>query len=555
VERKKVEVVKKLTGLLRPFRGKIVTILLCLICTAFLNLLIPLCTESLMDRGFLNNNFHVVVNVSLILLTIQFINILLGTIKEKIRISIEKDIISNLSEQAYQHLLKLKINYFDNKNSAEILQNTLTDTMKIGSIASPQLFLAVTQILNFIGGIIGLLLISWKLSFLVLLFIPLKYIAVCFFAKQRLKATENYIDSYGDYAKWYGNVLAGMREIRTLDLSKKKYAEFKRKCNEFLENRRKMMWLDTIDGNINTLLVQILIAAIYIYGANEVFNFQISVGGFFAFISFSGYVTDPIALFMGIFYSFSDIIPSSKRYFEFLDLEEEDNRGGWLNEDIEKIEFENVNFCYKSNEEILENVSFVINKGDRIAIIGENGVGKTTILLLLLRFYEPNCGRILINGKDIRNYMITSYRKKISVVSQRVYLFNDTLRNNICLGENLEKAQLYDILRKSNLTEFCDENKLDNLVGENGIMLSGGQVQKIALARTLAQNREILIFDEVTSNMDKISQENVSELIRSKKKQNIIIWVTHDPEFLKLADKIIVVENKRLVVKNNKERR
>ena len=151
--------------------------------------------------------------------------------------------------------------------------------------------------------------------------------------------------------------------------------------------------------------------------------------------------------------------------------------------------------------------------------------------------------------------MITSYRKKISVVSQRVYLFNDTLRNNICLGENLEKAQLYDILRKSNLTEFCDENKLDNLVGENGIMLSGGQVQKIALARTLAQNREILIFDEVTSNMDKISQENVSELIRSKKKQNIIIWVTHDPEFLKLADKIIVVENKRLVVKNNKERR
>lgn len=181
-------------------------------------------------------------------------------------------------------------------------------------------------------------------------------------------------------------------------------------------------------------------------------------------------------------------------------------------------------------------------KGSKTAIIGRNGSGKTTIINLLTRMYEPISGKILLGAEKISELSLSAYRNIISVVSQQIYLFNDTIRNNICLYKQVDEARIEAACKDSGLEDFIKEVSLDYVVGQNGAMLSGGQKQKIALARALIHDKPIIIFDEATSNTDAYSEQQINKLLNTKLKEKTVIVITHKKEILNKVDQIVVLK-------------
>lgn len=186
-------------------------------------------------------------------------------------------------------------------------------------------------------------------------------------------------------------------------------------------------------------------------------------------------------------------------------------------------------------------------KGSKTALIGKNGTGKSTIIGLITRMYEPDQGKILLNGEDVLSFALSEYREIISVVSQQVYLFDNTIRNNICLYKKKSEEEIMQAVIDSGLKDFIDEVSLDYSVGQNGSLLSGGQKQKIAMARALLHDKSIIIFDEATSNTDVYSEMQINNLLHSRLKEKTVIVVTHKQEVLKEVDQIILLGTEGLV--------
>lgn len=241
-------------------------------------------------------------------------------------------------------------------------------------------------------------------------------------------------------------------------------------------------------------------------------------------------------------YLLSGIIPSTKRYYTFMELEEETDNGKKTDLCPNDLRLQKVSFVYERDKCILKNIDILFAKSSKTAIIGRNGSGKTTIINLLTRMYEPTSGEILLGAENISELPLPEYRNMVSVVSQQIYLFNDTIRNNICLDKQIDDTVIEAACKDSGLEDFIKEVSLDHVVGQNGAMLSGGQKQKIALARALVHDKPIIIFDEATSNTDAYSEQQINGLLDTRLKDKTVIVITHKKEVLSKVDQIVVLK-------------
>ena len=537
------EAVKKLLLLLNRYREIIVVIICCLFISTGLNLCIPLISRRIMDDGFIGGNKKLLIKMVLISLAIHFINSFIDTIKEKKRVDISAKIQYFLSEQSFTHLMKLRVNYFNNTNYAEILNSINTDIGQMAAIADSSVFFVVTQAFSMTGGIIGLFIIDIRMTILVLLFIPVKCIVMKYFAKKQKQIMDEFISCNQEYAKWFGDTVGGVREVKLFNVFDKKHEEFVGNQNNIIKKQKQMNMLGQWNMIIDSVMVQCLSTWLYVLGANLVFDLRLSVGSVFAFITYSAYVTGPISAILNIGYYLSGIIPSTRRYYAFMDLEEEIDDGEQRVLYPSDLKLERVTFSYEKDKYILKDIDILFEKGSKTAIIGRNGSGKTTIINLLTRMYEPTSGKILLGGDEISGLPLPAYRNMVSVVSQQIYLFNDTIRNNICLYKPVSDAVIEAACRDSGLEDFIKKVSLDYVVGQNGALLSGGQKQKIALARAIVHDKPIIIFDEATSNTDVYSEQQINGLLSTKLKENTVIVVTHKKEVLNKVDQIVVLKD------------
>ncbi|BDB02997.1 ABC transporter ATP-binding protein [Clostridium botulinum] len=537
--------IKELLKMLKPYRKKLLGIIACLVLTLGINLSIPMLTKVLMDQGFIRQNKNVLFLTIFAIFILYIINILLDFLKEKERLSIASKIRYQLTEKSFMHLMKLKAKYFDDINHAEILNSIDTDITNICKITDNAAFFSVAQILSVIGGVLGLCIIDFQLAIVVLMFIPIKYLTVRHFSKQTQRRTEIYIGHLKAYTKWLGNTVAGMKEVRIFDIGKSKKKEFTESQINVIEDIKKLGWLSNLNIEIDSILTQSLTTLIYIVGAMKVLNNKATVGDVFAFVTYSLYVIAPISNLLNIRTILSGILPSTKRFLEFINLPEEEDEGE-VCVNAGDIIFQDVEFSYSDRTKVLDRISLCIPHGKKVAFWGANGSGKSTILNVLLRFYKPDNGEITFNGINIEKLDIVSYRKKMTFVSQQVYLFNATLRENICLDKNIDDKLLLKVLKICGLEQYDNKESLDYTVGENGSRLSGGQKQKVALARAIIQDREIVIFDEVTSNIDAYSEKQLKKILNNELKNKTVIFVTHQEEFLKCMDIVFVLKKGKL---------
>ena len=534
--------VRKLIGLLNGYKKIIAIIVSCLVVSTGLNLCVPLISRRIMDDGFIGGDKSLLIKLVLLSMVIYGVNGLIDIIKEKKRVDISAKIQYFLSEQSFLHLMKLKISYFNNTNYAEILNNINMDINKMASIADNSVFFVVTQAFSMVGGIIGLFIIDYRMTLLVLVFIPIKCIIMKYFAKRQKSIMDDFIVTNQNYARWFGNTVGGVKEVKLFNILNKKYEEFSLNQNAIIQKQKQMNMLSQWNMIIDSIMVQFLSTLLYILGANLVFDLQLSVGSVFAFITYSAYVTGPISAILNIGYLLSGIIPSTKRYYAFMELEEETDTGKTADLCLNDLKMEQVSFAYEKDKYILKDIDIMFAKGSKTAIIGRNGSGKTTIINLLIRMYEPENGKILLGAENISELSLSDYRNMVSVVSQQIYLFNDTIRNNICLYKQIDDAVVEEACKDSGLEDFIKEVSLDYMVGQNGAMLSGGQKQKIALARALIHDKPIIIFDEATSNTDAYSEQQINRLLNTKLKEKTVIVITHKKEILSKVDQIVVLK-------------
>ena len=543
------EAVKKLLGLLKGYSKTIAVIIGCLLISTGLSLCIPLLNRQIMDEGFIGENKSLLIELTLILMAIYGINSIIDIIKEKKRVEISAKLQYFLSEQSFAHLMKMKMSYFNNTNYAELLNNINTDIGKMVMISDESIFFVVTQTFNMIGGLIGLFIIDYRMSILVIIFIPIKCIVMKYFAKKQKSIMEDFIRRNQEYAKWFGDTVEGIKEVKLFNIFDKKHNEFLIRQKGIIDKQKQMNMLSQWNIITDSIMVQLLSTVLYIVGGSLVFDLQLSVGSVFAFITYSSYVTGPISAILNIGYLLSGIIPSTKRYYEFMDLQEETESGKHLEPIFGELRLQNVTFSYEVGKPVLRAINLTFPKGSKTALMGRNGSGKTTIINLLTRVYNPVSGYILLNETDISEISLHKYRNMVSVVSQQIYLFNDTIRNNICLYQNVSDEVIRAACNESGLEDFLKEVSLDYVVGQNGAMLSGGQKQKIALVRALVHDKPIIIFDEVTSNTDSYSEYQINNLLHTRLKNKTVIIITHKREILSEVDRIIMLRD-GIVVKN-----
>ena len=536
------EAVRRLLLLLGKYKKTIVVIVGCLLVSTGLNLCVPLISRRIMDDGFIGGNKKLLIELVLVSMVIYTINSLIDLIKEKKRVDISAKIQYFLSEQSFSHLMKLRVNYFNNTNYAETLNNINMDINQMTSVADSSVFFVITQAFSMTGGIIGLFIIDFRMTILVLLFIPIKCVVMKYFAKKQKQIMVEFIKKNQKYAKWFGDTVGGVREVKLFNILDRKHEEFDQNQKDIIEKQKQMNMLGQWNTITDSLMVQFLSTLLYILGANLVFDLQLSVGSVFAFITYSSYVTGPISAILNIGYLLSGIIPSTKRYYAFMDLEEETDNGETAALCPDDLKLQQVSFAYEKEKYVLKDVDILFAKGSKTAIIGRNGSGKTTIINLLTRMYEPTSGKIMLGTEDISELPLPEYRNMVSVVSQQIYLFNDTIRNNICLYKRVDDVIVEEACKDSGLEDFIKEVSLDYVVGQNGAMLSGGQKQKIALARALIHDKPIVIFDEATSNTDAYSEQQINGLLDTKLKEKTVIVITHKKEILNKVDQIVVLK-------------
>ncbi|WP_025720170.1 ABC transporter ATP-binding protein [Paenibacillus sp. 1-18] len=542
-------VYKRLAATFRPHLKTVAIILACLIVSAGLNILLPLTSKMIVDQGLLKGNMQAVILYTSAAFLIVCLDKLLNVCKENFRAGLSAQVTFSLFEKGYLHLTRIRMSYFNRTNEAELLNQISTDVGNVSRITDSGIFFIIMQAFSMIGGLCGLLLINWKMTVIVLCFLPIKYVVVKYFVKRRKRLVGDLIEGSSDFAQWFGESIGGMKEQRMFGLIPHRHQQFSSRQRRIVDSERKLSLLDAWNIASESILVQLLMMLLYVVGANLIFRLQLSVGGIFAFVSYSAYVTTPVFAILNIGYILAEVVPSSIRYYQFLDWAEEETSNSvtpasFLSEPpLENhIAFHNVSFSYAKDEPVLSRLNFRIARGEKVAIIGANGAGKSTLLDLMMRFTQPDQGMITYDGIDIQSYEIDEYRNQIALVSQQVYLFDTTIFGNIRLGAEVTNDEIEAIIAEVGLEELVQSLEDDFPIGSNGSRLSGGQRQKIAMARALVREAPLFIFDEVTSNLDTAARLNVQQLLKTRLRDKTVMIVTHRSEVLAHVDKVILLE-------------
>ena len=468
---------------------------------------------------------------------------------------VELKLVKDIRDRLYQHIQTLSLGYFHKKKTGSITSIVMNDVGQFQSavgVVFQRLFVEPINIFTFVTL---LFIISWKLAIIAIVILPLAGFAIVTIGRSIRRKSRRTQTKIAEIMQILTETLSSIRIVKAFVNEKEEVKKFTGESQNYFNLLLQRARLDLISGPVTESFGVIIGVVLLWYGGMEVLsNEGLSAEDFIRFIIILFSILGPIKQMSNVNIKIQMGAASAERIFGLLDtppeIVEKANAVD-LGEFRQSIEFDRVHFEYNDGDErVLDEVSFTINKGEVVAMVGPSGSGKSTIADLIPRFYDVSRGTIRIDGHDIRETTLASIRGNMGIVTQEVILFNDTIRNNIAYGQpNVSEEAIRQAADAANATTFIEEttHEFDTLIGERGVNLSGGQKQRLAIARALLKNPPILILDEATSALDTESEKMVQRAIEVLIKDRTALVIAHRLSTVQNADKIIVLEKGEII--------
>ncbi len=458
---------------------------------------------------------------------------------------------ADMRRDLFEHLQKLPFSFFDKSKTGSLMSRMVSDLNEISELChhGPEdLFLTV---LMFIGSFFVLLPISWELTVIVFAFVPL----ILFFASMlRVRMKNASRRSREQIAELNANIetaISGVRVSRAYTAENHELEKFDKENRLFADIRGRFLKVFAIFHSTMTFFSDSLYVVVLVAGGSFFYFGKIDVGEFTAYLLYISLFLAPIRKFVNMFEQMQDGMTGIKRFMDILDIPAEPQPDKPVSLDNVKgeIEFKNVSFSYgnHNSKQVIENLSLKIPYGKTVALVGPSGGGKTTLCNIIPRFYEISSGEVTIDGVDIKDVTTYDLRQNIGIVSQDVFLFNGTVRENIAYGKlDATDEEIAEAAKKANIYDFIMglENGFDTNVGERGVTLSGGQKQRISIARVFLKNPAILILDEATSALDNATEVAIQSSLEELSRGRTVLVVAHRLSTIKNADEIVVITHR-----------
>ena len=469
---------------------------------------------------------------------------------------IGQDIIRRFRNKLLDNILSLDISFFHKYRTGELISRNTNDVERIRLVVSniiPEFF---REIFTIIGLVAVVIYQSSELAIYALVIMPLAIYPLSLLAKKMKKISRLAQEKISDLTARLSEIFNNIEIIKANSAEKYELDLFEEDNKKYFNLNMKSVKVTQLVSPLMETLGSIGVATVIIIGGKEVIEGSMSVGAFFSFLTALFMLYTPIKRISSLYNRMQDAVAASTRIFFLLDMKAE-IRGGdkKIPKDVKNIRYENVVLKY-DNKTALNNINFEANKGELVAFVGDSGGGKTSLANLLVRFFDPFSGKIVINGVDIKSFSLNSLRDAIAIVTQRVYVFNDTIAANIAYGKKIDEEKVIEALKKANAYEFIKDFKdgIYTPLDEFGTNLSGGQRQRIAIARAIYKNPKILILDEATSALDSKSEQKISEAIENIIKDKITFVIAHRLSTIQKADKIIVLKHGKIeAIGNDKD--
>ena len=455
--------------------------------------------------------------------------------------------LQRLRNQTYNNVMRLNVGYFTNERKGDIVSRIMADVQVVRFCITNTLQVAFREPFLILSYFVGMVAISWKLTLFTLIYLPIVGLIIGRIVKKLRKPALTAQEQFGELTSVLDESIAGVKIVKGYGGEEFFGDRFARINKAYSDVSRKMMYRQQLASPMSEFLGILAAAGLMVAGGLLVVGGSLDASGFLAYIGIFSQVTRPIRQFTDAFANINQGIAAGERVLSLLDSRSpitEKRDAIALTEFKESIELRNVSFAYEERE-VLSGVSFTIRKGETVALVGPSGGGKSTISDLIPRFYDVTAGEILIDGRNIKDYTLDSLRDKFGMVSQETILFNDTIENNILLG-NLDASheEVVAAARVANADGFIGETPegYNTNIGDRGSKLSGGQRQRLSIARAVLKNPDILILDEATSALDTESEQLVQTALDKLQSGRTSIVIAHRLSTIHNADRIVVID-------------
>ncbi len=547
------DTLKRLLEYLKPYIGRLVFAFFCMIAVGGLTALAAYLIKPALDDIFISKNKHMLAVLPLAVMATYFFKGLFTYLQGYQTHYISEKILFNIRIQLFNHLLYLPTKFFDKFHSGELMSRLLNDTQQVQNSIANVIPNTVREFFTLLGLLSVLYINNWKLAVVATVVFPIAVYPVVIFGKKMKKLGKKRQISIANLTTIIQEALINMRLIKAFATEKQEAEEFEQRSDEFLNIKLDTIKIDEVTSPLMEFIGSLGIAFLIWIGGFLVFKGEITVGGFFSFLTALFMMYKPFKVLAKASNEINTSIASIERIFEVIDRDKEDVTSGSLEfEGVKnKIEFKDVYFKYpNTNEYALEDINLKIDAKSVVAFVGESGGGKSTLLELIPRYYDPDRGVITIDNTDIRDFRLNSLRKKIAIVSQRILLFNRTVKENIVYGKSgLSDEDIVEAAKAAYAHDFIMKLKkgYNTNLQEQGVILSGGEKQRIAIARAIVKDPDILILDEATSALDSESEQIVQKALKNLMKNRTVLMAAHRIATAVSADKIVVMKNGKIV--------
>ena len=547
------ELLQRVLQLLKPYRSKLIVAMICMIVVSSLTALQVYLVKPVIDEIFFNKDEFMLNVIPLILVSVVVINGIFYFSYYYTLQFVGQSVVRDLRNNIYSHLHRLPLSYFHNSPTGEIISRIISDVTHIQGAVAQALVGILKDTVTLIGMLVVVFYLDWKLALMSFVFLPISFLPIIHFGKKHRRYSSANQQTMALISNIIHEAITGNRIVKAFCMENYETSRFGAKVE-------KLFHILVSDSKIKALSHPIMeaigyagVALIMWYGGRQVLNDTSTPGTFISFLTALAMMYAPIKGISSTNSTVQNGFAAAERIFGLLDVQTDiTERSKAISLPIisNHIEFKNVTFAYDEKRTILHNINLTVGAGEVIAIVGTSGSGKTTMVDLIPRFFDVSQGAILIDGHDIRDVTLASLREQIGMVTQQTILFNETVRHNIAYGDqDRSDEEVLSAAKAAHAMTFIERlpEGFDTVIGESGIKVSGGERQRISIARALLKNAPILILDEATSALDNESERAVQKALDNLMKDRTTLVIAHRLSTIKNADRIIVLQEGRIV--------